>query len=173
MNTKKGFTLIELIVVLSITAILITLAAPSFQWMIRTNRLATATNHMVAMLAFARSEAIKRGVRVTLCKSSSGTQCTTDQGFEQGWMVFQDHNINATVDEDESVIQVFGGEQFAGLTMGGNRPVANYVSYTAMGYTELTSGAFQAGTLTFCAPPDARRLVISRTGRVRVQSGNC
>lgn len=173
MYNKKGFSLIELIIVLSITAILATIAIPSFQWVIRTNRLAAATNQMVAMLAFTRSEAIKRGVRVTLCKSDSGVQCTTSQGFEQGWIVFQDHNVNATVDGNEAIIQVFSGEQLDGLVMTGNRPVASYVSYTPMGNTELTSGAFQAGTLTFCATPEARRLIISRSGRVRVVPGSC
>jgi type IV fimbrial biogenesis protein FimT len=173
MYKAKGFTLVELITVLSIIAILATVAMPSFQWFVRINRLAAATNHMVAMLAFTRSEAVRRGVRVTLCKSNSGVQCTTGEGFEQGWIVFQDHNINATVDENESIIQVFGSEQLEGLVMTGNRPVASYVSYTPMGNTELTSGAFQAGTLTFCATPDARRLIISRSGRVRVEPGSC
>lgn len=173
MYRVKGFTLIELIITLSVIVILTTVAIPSFQWMIRTNRLAAASNHMVAMLALTRSEAIKRGTRVTLCKSATGTQCTTDGGYEQRWIVFQDSNSNATVDSGESIIQVFDGEQFRGLAMTGNMPVSSYVSYTSMGNTERSSGAFQAGTLTFCAAPEARRLILSRTGRLRVEPGTC
>jgi len=60
----KGFTLIELIVVITILAVLATLAAPSFRETIKTNRVISQSNELVALLNFAKSEAIRRGVNV-------------------------------------------------------------------------------------------------------------
>ncbi len=169
MNGHSGFTLLELIVTLALAAIVLTLGVPSLQEWIRNNRFLTDVDALVVALQLTRSEAVKRGVRVTLYKSANGTSCAHDGGYEQGWIVFVDPNNNATVDADEEVIHAF--EAIAagtGTTLTGNQPVAKYVSYTADGVARLTSGAFQAGTLTACMPPKARRIVINRAGRVKV-----
>ncbi len=62
----RGFTLIELMVVVLIMAILATMAVPSFQTMIQQNRINGYTNELVSALSVARSEAVKRGVSVEL-----------------------------------------------------------------------------------------------------------
>jgi type IV fimbrial biogenesis protein FimT len=174
MHRSSGFTLMELIVTLALAAIVLTLGVPSFQNVIRDDRLATRTNDFVAALQLTRSEAIKRGVRVTLCKSVTGTSCANSGGYEQGWIVFIDPNNNATVDEGEAIIRIF--EAFpagANMTLTGNTPVARYVSFIATGTSQLTSGAFQAGTLTLCQTPKARQLVINNVGRVRTVVATC
>lgn len=174
MEKSAGFTLVELIVTLVLAALVLTLGVPSFQEMIRDNRLVATVNELIGALNLARSEAIKRGVRVTLCKSADGAACTASGGYEQGWIVFVDPNDNAAVDADETIIRVFQAiPTGAGMTLTGNAPVARYISYVATGATQLTSGAFQAGTLTLCAAPKARRIVINSVGRVRVAEAGC
>ena len=172
MNRRSGFTLLELMVTLAIVAIVLTVGIPSFREMMRENRLATQTNEFLAALALARSEALKRGVRVTLCKSADGASCTTDDGYEQGWIVFVDPNNNATVDLGEEILRVYGAMP-GGLTLTGNTPVRSYVSYVASGMTRLIGGGFQAGTLTLCATPKARSIVINSVGRTRVAQATC
>lgn len=170
----RGMTLLELIATLAIAAIVLMLGVPSLQEWIRNNRFLTDVDALVVALQLTRSEAVKRGVRVTLCKSADGTSCAHEGGYEQGWIVFVDPNNNATVDADEEVIRVFDAiAAGTGTTLTGNQPVEKYVSYTADGVARLASGAFQAGTLTACLPPKARRIVINSVGRVKVVEATC
>ena len=79
---NQGMTLIELMIVISISAILVALAAPNFSPTIRNIRLTTATNDLLASLNLARSEAVKRGRDVVLGKSGAN--------WENGWEIFVD-----------------------------------------------------------------------------------
>lgn len=81
----RGFTLLELIVVVAITAIMVTIGIPSFLDNIRNNRLTTQANTFVGVLNLARSEAIKHGVRVTLRRSTNGSSCNTESAKDSQW----------------------------------------------------------------------------------------
>lgn len=167
-----GFTLIEILVVLVVLATLQTLAVPALSSVLDSARLGSATQSFFHHLQLTRSEAIKRNARVVMCKSDGGSNCTRTGGWEQGWIVFHDANNNAMVDAGESILQ---REQAlaSSVRLTGNTFVESYVSYTPLGQTSLTSGAFQAGTLTVCRASEvrsqAKQIVISSTGRVRTQ----
>lgn len=74
-----GFTLIELMVTISIAAILATIAIPSFQDATLNSKLNALSNNFVASAHLARSEAIKRNATVTLSAASGG--------WQNGWEV--------------------------------------------------------------------------------------
>lgn len=171
--STAGFTLIELLVTLGIATVILTLAIPGFDSLLYESRLATHANSYITTLHLARSEATRRNTRVAVCKSADGATCTTSGYWSQGWLVFQDSNNNAQVDAGEEILRVHEAISST-LVLKGNNPVANYVSYSSMGYTRQTSGALQAGTLTLCnaSSPgsNARELVISATGRPRIRS---
>jgi type IV fimbrial biogenesis protein FimT len=165
-----GFTLVELMIVMAVVAILLSLAAPAFSGMVSSVRLSSASNSLFSSLLLARSEAIKRNSRAVLCKSANGDTCVSTGGWEQGWIVFHDANNNAALDIGETVLS--REPALPGLIrLTGNNPLISYVSYTPMGTTSYTSGAFQAGTLTVCQqsalPVEARQIVISSSGRPR------
>ncbi|RPJ45094.1 MAG: prepilin-type N-terminal cleavage/methylation domain-containing protein [Betaproteobacteria bacterium] len=167
---QSGSTLLELMVVLSVSAILLGIAIPGFSALTSNSRLVAATNELVSSLHLARSEAIKRNSRVVLCTSATGTSCVASGGWHQGWLVFHDPNNNAVLDSGETVI--LARQSFpAGLKLNGNQWIAKYISYTPSGATRTISGVLQVGTLTVCnesaASGTARWIVVSSTGRPR------
>jgi type IV fimbrial biogenesis protein FimT len=78
-NAQRGFTLIELMVVVAVLAIVATVAVPSFQQIIENNRLATESNRLLSAMSFARSEAVRVGDDVSLSAKAGG--------FDEGWCV--------------------------------------------------------------------------------------
>jgi type IV fimbrial biogenesis protein FimT len=168
----RGFTLVELLAVIAIAAVLAGAAIPGMSALTRSTRLTTATNDLFASFTLARSEAIKRKSRVTLCKSSNGVSCSTSGGWEQGWILFHDIDHSGTREAGEPVLQRAPALD-SELRLSGNLNVSRYVSYSDSGTTQLSSGAFQAGTITLCNASarggDARQIILSSSGRPRVQ----
>ena len=107
MKRSRGFTLIELMITLVLAAIILTLAVPGFQDIIRNNRAATQANELVTALGLARSEAVKRGARVSLCPSTDQASCTGGADWSNGWIVFLDTAAN------DLAAPVVGGGQLA------------------------------------------------------------
>ncbi|MDO8457851.1 MAG: GspH/FimT family pseudopilin [Rhodoferax sp.] len=169
-----GYSMVELLTVMTLGAILMSLAVPAMTGMLNTQKVRSMGTTFLASLHLARNEAIKRNARVVLCKSTDGTACVTSGGWEQGWIVFHDSNNNAAINTGEDLILTQGAVA-QGLHLTGNTQVANYVSYSASGSAKMVSGAFQAGTLTLCldpaSVPDIKKIILSATGRARLQTG--
>jgi type IV fimbrial biogenesis protein FimT len=79
-----GFTLFELTVVGALIALLAAMAAPSFvAWHVR-DRVDAGAGALLASLAYARSEAIRRGERVTVCRIDADSRCVAARGMREG-----------------------------------------------------------------------------------------
>src|SRR5918995_6003078 len=85
-KTSGGFTLIEMMIAITLMAILMAIAVPSFKDASLGSEVRSIANDLVAHAALARSEAIKRNAIVTLCVSADGLTCGAG-GWEQGWIV--------------------------------------------------------------------------------------
>lgn len=164
---QKGYTLAELMVGLAIAAVLAAFAVPGVAGLLREANLSSATNELLGSLYFARSEAVKRKTRVTLCSSLSGSDCTRATGWGGGWIVFEDADGNALRSETEQILLVAHGPS-ATLAITGSQPVKDYVSYVPSGETRLRGGGLQMGTITICDRGAGKQIVISATGRARV-----
>lgn len=174
-RANGGVTLIELLVGLALLAILMAIAVPSFRGTAASNRLSASAAEVANTMALARSEAIRRGGRVTVCKSADGAACTLVGGWEQGWIVFVDTTragANASVDAGEVIVSRVG-RQADGITILGTAALANYVSFAADGTVRTMAGAALAGGLRTCSTlasltdaARARRLDISAAGRL-------
>jgi len=162
-KTDSGFTLIELMIALAIVAILATLAAPSFRETIQNNRMTTQYNELLTSLSVARSEAIKRGTTVTVCKSNDQNTPLCGGNWQDGWLIFVD--IGASEGEysaGEELIRVHGSLS-GGNTLNFARDSVSY------GSDALAVGA-STGTFTLCddrGDSASKGLVVSNTGRVR------
>lgn len=89
----KGFTLLELIVIISIIAILATIAAPSFSHMLAKHRLNTVVAEWRSAFYLAQKEAIRTKKEVRLCPSTNGSSCDNgDVDYSKGWLVLSHDN---------------------------------------------------------------------------------
>lgn len=89
---RAGFTLVELMVTVAVLAILAMIATPAMQDLIDANRLAGASSDLQASLQLARSEAVRRNSRVTICPSSNGVACSA----AASWSRFIVHGLDKT-----------------------------------------------------------------------------
>ena len=133
-STARGFSLIELMVVVAITAIMAGLAAPSFKSFISGQRAKTAASDFVMAAIFARSEAIKRNANVTITPATSGAS-----GWKDGWSVA----VGTT--------QLSRQQAYSGLTMSGP---ASAITYTGNGRLNA-----QVTTLTITGSDGSARCV--------------
>lgn len=90
MHKNFGFTLIELLTTVVVLGIALFVAIPSFNDLIRNNKSLTLGADFVSALNFARTEAIKRATRVSVCPSINKTSCATSDDWPKGWIVFID-----------------------------------------------------------------------------------
>lgn len=88
-----GFTLIELMVTITVVGILLSIAVPAFNNFVLNDRDAGQVNSLVASLNYARSEAIKRGYGITVCPSAGGTTCNGTV-WSSGWIVVDTNNAD-------------------------------------------------------------------------------
>jgi type IV fimbrial biogenesis protein FimT len=88
MKVNSGFTLVELMVVITIVAILLGFGVPSYRYVTNSNRISAEVNGLLGDLQFARSEAIKEGGTVTVCPpDNTGQTCGNSSTWDQGWIV--------------------------------------------------------------------------------------
>jgi prepilin-type N-terminal cleavage/methylation domain-containing protein len=74
MRFRKGFTLVELIVMIGIFGLLVTMAMPSVSRYVRSNRLATSTERMAADIQMVRTMSIANGRIYRLAVTPGGYQ---------------------------------------------------------------------------------------------------
>lgn len=161
---EKGFSLLEIIVTLVITTIIVSLAAPSMKSLIADRRIVMATEQIYKSIVLSRSEAVKRGVFVSLCRAANVSQCAPNgEDWASGWLIFTDKNRNGYMDVGDELIRVQQAVS-SSISIIWNR--GKYLRFNSRGV------AIDAGTFTLCGKitdSDAMRTIsVSMTGRARV-----
>ena len=166
---EAGFTLVELIITLTIAGILIALAAPAMQTFVLDQRLTTQANDFIADLSLSRSEAIRRASNVVICRqggSVSSPSCSTTAAWGAGWVVFADADSNGALASNESVLRIrqsLDGNNTLNAISG-----TNSIVFANTGLTTLSSGEIG---MRFCDTRLGNNAVtvwVNFTGRARI-----
>ena len=173
MNMKRnhGFTLAELLVTLAVFSILVTVGVPSFNRTLLNNRQVSSLNILVGSMQLARSEAIVRNRRVTVCGSSDGQTC--GNSWSGGWVVFVDSDADGQVNGAEVVLRSVNDITRLGITPGG---IANSFLYRPNGRM-MTNNNIRSNTgqFTVCdsrGAEHARTILVDSSGRPRASKYN-
>ena len=161
-SKQRGFTLIELMVVIIIAAILLTIAVPSFSSLIKRNNVDSLQSKLSSALSTARTEAASRNRIITICGSNAAQDaCGTD--WSQGWIIFEDSGTTGAYANDgsEELIDVYRHSSDYSISS-----AADALSFNAQGF--LVGGS---NTLLLICEPDAeeqyaRGLFVNQSGLV-------
>ncbi|MBB3062419.1 GspH/FimT family pseudopilin [Microbulbifer rhizosphaerae] len=176
---QQGFTLVELMVTIAVLAIVVGIAVPSFYTQIQNNRSLALAEDFAGALNYARSEAVKRGTRVSLCASADGKKCGGD--WKQSWIAFvdsatSDDSAAPVIENGEAVLQrwqVPNGKASLTVTQGGKS--AGFIRYNRLGILGRAGGGDISATLSYrgCAGNTARTITVGPAGMVSVARTNC
>lgn len=156
---QQGISLPELMVAITISAIILMMAFAPLGFFISNYQLKQVTELLHSSLMLARSEAITRQHNVVVCPSSDLVGCDND--WSQGWIVYQDQNNNNLRDVDEPLLQkVAAGSDTTSIVWNGG----SEMSFNLYGQTN------RLGTFTLCEQSgDGRLIIVSMTGRARIE----
>lgn len=176
-SRRRGFTVIELMVVLAVLAVLLGLSLSWFRDMIQAQQLRSTANDFFAAIALTRSEAIARGRRVMMTPLASAPA-----DWRQGWVVFVDRNANQRPDAGDEVI-FQRGEVAYGLTIVSafsSGQASQYIAYNMAGRSCGAGNSMTAhyGSVSLALGRHARNIKINMLGRARIcdpvaHPGNC
>lgn len=184
--SSNGFTLIELMVAITVLGILLGLGVPAFSEIIRNNRTAAQANELLIALSLARSEASKRGLPVAVCAANTAqTGCAGDttNNWANGWLVFlDDGGTVGAIDVGDNagnppVLQtprrVTNGLQLTTNNLGfvryGRSGSLTNAAVIPIGTAAITFGLQHQG----CSGTNRRQIVIDRTGRPNLTKVAC
>ncbi|MEP5568059.1 MAG: GspH/FimT family pseudopilin [Halioglobus sp.] len=172
-----GFTLVELLIVLSIISVLVTVVAPGMQRFIDSVYVRQYVSELMTDIVFTRSEAIKRNRRIRMCPSpmamSGKAECAGV--FADGWVVFVDSDGDRVLGGDEDVLRISSGldRKYSLTNRAGTRDAKEIITYWPDGSSRRNR------TLMVCARGDPSvenwSVVMNLFGRPRMARGwgNC
>lgn len=166
-SSSRGFTLIELMIAIGLSALLLSMAIPALDQFTTSAKQTSAVNDFVASMHVARSTAITTNFRTTVCASAGGANCEA-VSWDQGWIVFSDRDSDQTVDNDETILVTSDGME--GLTIQSGE-FGTFLMYRPNGRVMTTSATGNSGQFTVCdnrGSEHAKVHIVDLSGRPRL-----
>jgi two-component system sensor histidine kinase TctE len=153
--SSRGYSLVELIVVMTIVGIVIAIAVPSYKYVTNSNRVSAEVNLFLGDLQYARSEAVKEGSTVSVCQSSNAQTATptclpNGANWNTGWLVFSDVNANGALNTGDQLLRAQPGFSPSTDTFVSSDSGVNFISFNREGFTTIPatdSGGTNGGLL--------------------------
>lgn len=166
---ERGVTLIELMTAVVVLAILLGIGVPSFRNIMRENQIAAQSNNLLASLTLARSEAMKRGIRVSVCAANNdASACAGTANWSNGWILFADDFGSAgTLDASDTILQKWPPTADAVVVASEDASV----TFARTGRAELARSFFV--TKQGCTGEQLRTIDIAASGRVNLRRQDC
>jgi len=156
-----GFSLLELLMVVTVAGVVLGFAAPSFRATISNAKLNATADRLIASLRFAQSAAVRVGDSAFVCASTDGASCSGGSDWSTGWIVMED---------DGGVTRLLKVEE---PTTGDVELISSdfadvgRITFTSLGAIEDGTGP---GTFTACdnrGDKFAKAVIVSSAGLVR------
>lgn len=175
MHRHAGFTLMELLIAISIIAILSAIAVPSFNFMNNKRISETQVENLQRALLMARQSAIATNRPTIVCASANGATCGDESMWSRGFMVYEDSDRNGTFSGNADRLL----EYIPGVKNVATRQDTSHFRHS-LSSTNSKAGFNAQGfttdwqTFTYCDGNEehAFELVLSRTGHVRLADGD-
>jgi type IV fimbrial biogenesis protein FimT len=167
-----GFTLVELLVTVTVLGVIVAIALPNLQAFLVNNRINGMTNHVLGIMNFARSEAIARNKNVVVCARSTGTDTCSNTEFwgERETMVCVDDDNNGTCEATETKLKRFAAQDTAGqYRINRPNPGSTTITFVPAGYARAPNRLeiYPEGDSDYISRY-GRTVCVSRPGRARV-----
>lgn len=159
----RGFTLIELIISVSVTSILAAIAIPNYSDFIVKMRVDNEISQLYRMLLITRNSAISNGSKAILCPLDESYQCTTQ--WKNELSVFIDVNDNKAFDIDsgEKVLKIKSSILHGDTLLYGQG--RNMITFKPTG----NLSGLANGTFRYCPKnhkDKSRGIIVARSGRL-------
>ncbi len=163
---SRGFTLIELMIAVGLSALLLSMAVPALDSFTNNARQTGAINDFVSSMHIARSTSITTNMRVTVCASANGASCN-GADWDDGWIVFTDRDSDQVVDGNETVVS--SAEGIEGLSIQSGE-FGSFFMYRPNGRVMNASVNGNSGQFTICdkrGSDHAKVMIVDLSGRPR------
>lgn len=163
MTQGQGFTLFELIVTVSLLAVLSSLAIPPFSDLLARSQISATSNLLLSHIQLARIRSILDSSTVVICPTHDGQTCQADStNWSSGWMVFRDshYQLPLRLEASDDILAAHHSSKHTTVST-----TLSHVRYSP-------NGSASNGTLVLCSQrkssSPSRAVIISITGRARV-----
>jgi type IV fimbrial biogenesis protein FimT len=127
-RSSVGVTLVELLVTMTILAILLATAPGALGWMVGKTAVATAANELRGAIGWARTTAVTRAETIAICPGTT-EGCDPFDDWNLGWIAFRDLDADGVRDDGEDVLRVWAAPR-ARVTV---LSTAGFVRFERMG----------------------------------------
>ena len=161
-KSSAGFSLVEAMVTVVVASVGLAIGIPSYQSMVKAQRVRAATSLLTSHIASARVTAIAYRAPTVVCPSNGHGACRDDGDWSTGWLMFYDRDGNRQPDEPNDVLRDEQAPRYPGLRLVSS-PGRTELRYLASGHASGSNLSVR-----FCQDGElVASVIVNNAGRAR------